>query len=344
VKNELVKDDKKKFNYQKTFDYPIRIFQNFIVVWYIYMGIKLEIFDFMKNDRYSINIIANKLKLRKEMLKSWCEAMVAEGLMLRKTTKGENTEYKLTDWTRKHLCTDSKSYIGFIIEAKDYFTNAFLRFDNNFRKDKPFLEYTPDQMLGIAENIAPIANYVTPLIINEIGTIPDKLDILDLGCGLGYYIFNIIKLIPKSKALGIDIEPLILHRAREVAEEQGLSNNIEFKEVNVLKLNLKEKFDLIILSNIVQAFNRDQNVRIFNNISQNLKQNGKIIIIDCLLDTDKKDAKFNIFFNLYLKFESKTANLYTLNELIDMMGNKTIQFKKYDHLMFGIDMIVFERG
>lgn len=307
------------------------------------MGLKLLIFDFMKKDKYSIDEIANKLKLRKVMLKSWCETMVAEKLMLR-IMEGEKTEYQLTDWARKHLCIDSKSYIGFIIEAKDYFTNAFLRFDNNFRKNMPFLEYTPDQMLNIAENIAPIANYVTPLLINEIGDISDEFHVLDLGCGLGFYLFNLAKKIPQTKAIGIDIEPMILKRARAIAEEQGLSNNIEFKQENILKLNLKEKFNVIILSNIVQAFNRDQNLQLFNNIAHNLKQNGKIIIIDCLLDTDKKDAKFNIFFNLYLKFESKTANLYTLNELIDMMENKTIQFKKYNHLMFGIDMIVFEKG
>ncbi|TFF85948.1 MAG: class I SAM-dependent methyltransferase, partial [Promethearchaeota archaeon] len=244
MKNKLVKDHK------KTFDYPIRIFQNFMVVWYIYMGLKLLIFDFMKKDKYSIDEIANKLKLRKVMLKSWCETMVAEKLMLR-IMEGEKTEYQLTDWARKHLCIDSKSYIGFIIEAKDYFTNAFLRFDNNFRKNMPFLEYTPDQMLNIAENIAPIANYVTPLLINEIGDISDEFHVLDLGCGLGFYLFNLAKKIPQTKAIGIDIEPMILKRARAIAEEQGLSNNIEFKQENILKLNLKEKFNVIILSNIV---------------------------------------------------------------------------------------------
>ena len=304
------------------------------------MGLKLELFDLIKqNVKCSPEFISNELNLRVNIIKTWCDSMVAEGLMNKM-----NNEYSLTKWPKKYLCKDSKSYIGFILGAVKYFTNAFSNFENNFRKDKEFFKYTPDQMLGIAENIAPIANFIFPRIISEIGSNEKPINVLDVGCGLGYYLFKFAEFYPQFKGTGIDIEPLILDQARKIAQKKKLDNNITFLKGNVLDLKLDKKYDLIILSNIIQAFNTNQNIKLFKSLYTLLNQNGKIIIIDCLLDEDKIDAKFNIFFNLYLQFESLTAKLYTLNELTEIARLSLLKFTKHNNLMLGIDLIIFQKS
>ncbi|MBD3226654.1 MAG: methyltransferase domain-containing protein [Candidatus Lokiarchaeota archaeon] len=327
-----------KIKRNKDFNYLIRIFQNFVISWYIYMGIKLGIFDFITDKRYRVETIAKKLNLRKQILADWCNSMIAEGLMIKK-----NDEYELTEWSRKYLCKDSKIYIGFIISAVEYFSNAFSHFENNFKKDKKFFECNSRQMLKIVRNIAPIADIVSYVILKELDIVNEPFKILDVGCGLGNYLLNLAEEIPKIEGLGIDIEPIIIEEARKLANKKGLSDKIKFKEGNALDLNLNEEFDLIILSNIIQAFNFKQNKKLFGNLNYLLKKKGKIIMIDCLLDKDKRDAKFNILFNLYLKFESLSARLYTLDEIKKIANSNSLQVSKYNHLLLGIDLIIIEK-
>ncbi|MHA1268434.1 MAG: SAM-dependent methyltransferase [Candidatus Helarchaeota archaeon] len=323
----------------KTINYPISIFQNFIIVWYIYMGIKLRIFDLMSHHK-SCNpeFIANHLNLREQIVKNWCDAMYSEGLF-----KRDNNNYSLTNWTKKYLCTNSKNYIGFIITSLENFSTAFSNFENNFKSDREFFRYTPNQMLGIVENIAPIANYLIPLICNEISDISRPYRVLDIGCGLGYYLFNLSKKYSDLKGLGIDIEQIIIDRAKSLAKEKKLDKRIRFKKVDVFKFQSNQNFNVIILSNIVQSFNIEQNKLLFQNLSNFLDDDGKIIMIDCLLDENKVDAKFNILFNLYLKFESLNARLYTLNELIDIVKNTALKVINHKNLMLGIDLIILKK-
>ena len=326
----------------KDFGYPIRILQDFMITWYIYMGLKLGIFDYLKQKGWSTpEEISRDLNLRTRLVNSWCNSMYVEKLLI----KEENT-FSLTKWAKTHLCKDSKSYIGFIIYALEYFTVAFEHFESNFKIDEKYTTYTPNQMLNITKNIAPVADIITPFILNEIkneiNNSGKQIKMLDIGCGMVRYLINFAKRIPKFKGVGIDIEPLIIEQAKKNIQKEGFENIIKLRVDSAFNFKLDEKFDLILLSNIIQAFDDTKNNQLLKNVINHLESDGKVIIIDCLLDRNLKKSKFNVLFDLYLKFESPYAQLYTLEHLINLCKKVGLKFIKNIHLFFGVDLIIFK--
>jgi tRNA (mo5U34)-methyltransferase len=77
--------------------------------------------------------------------------------------------------------------------------------------------------------------------------IPAKLKgwrVLDVGCNAGFYSFELAK--RGASVLGIDVNPLYLTQARWAAQEFGLSDKVEFRQMEVYEIaRLRERFDLV---------------------------------------------------------------------------------------------------
>ena len=103
--------------------------------------------------------------------------------------------------------------------------------------------------------------------------------ILDVGCGRGKIIGNLYsKLKLQQKPLGIDI---IDHKDRD--------KRISFKKISASAFFLKnkEKFDLILIKQIIHLMNIKEIKKLLNSLKKNLNQNGKIFIFT--LDTNKNE-------------------------------------------------------
>ena len=64
------------------------------------------------------------------------------------------------------------------------------------------------------------------------------LNILDIGCGCGGAVFHLIKQHGASTAIGIDIEPLVIARAKALADEYHLGDKASFEVVTPAKAAL----------------------------------------------------------------------------------------------------------
>src|SRR4030042_3903213 len=69
--------------------------------------------------------------------------------------------------------------------------------------------------------------------------VDDQINILDIGCGVGIYDFNILKKFSKVKITGIDISEPQVNLATKIAKENNLDNRIEFSSGDIEKLELK---------------------------------------------------------------------------------------------------------
>jgi 16S rRNA A1518/A1519 N6-dimethyltransferase RsmA/KsgA/DIM1 with predicted DNA glycosylase/AP lyase activity len=63
--------------------------------------------------------------------------------------------------------------------------------------------------------------------------------VYDLGSGDGRLLFAALDK-GAGRAVGIELNPLLVQRAREVAKSKGLENKITFLETDVMKVNLSE--------------------------------------------------------------------------------------------------------
>ncbi|NDA07917.1 MAG: methyltransferase domain-containing protein [Alphaproteobacteria bacterium] len=95
--------------------------------------------------------------------------------------------------------------------------------------------------------------FLSPGGVEEIDLVVDGLDlrgktILDIGCGCGGAAFHLIRQHGAHHVTGIDVEPLVIERARELAERYGLSDQAEFFTVEPGPLSLTDNSMDVIFS------------------------------------------------------------------------------------------------
>ena len=77
--------------------------------------------------------------------------------------------------------------------------------------------------------------------------IPTRLDgwrVLDVGCNAGFYTFELAK--RGASVVGIDVDPRYLAQAKWAAEQFGMSERVEFRQMEVYEIaRSDEKFDLV---------------------------------------------------------------------------------------------------
>lgn len=128
-------------------------------------------------------------------------------------------------------------------------------------------------------------------IINEIkGKKPNSL--LDLGCGNGRRTLIFSEFV-RERVLGIDYSNEMIKNANNFIKNKKIKSKVKFDQVDVNRINIDEKFDVIIACRCFINLNSVQKqIKLFKNLKNNLKKGGSLIIAE-----GSKEGYFNLNFH-----------------------------------------------
>ena len=123
------------------------------------------------------------------------------------------------------------------------------------------------------ESFAGVANHFA------LGSIESGATVLDLGCGAGTDLLIAAQMVgPTGRAIGIDITPTMVERARASARQMDLEN-VEVHEGLIERVPLPDKSIDVVISNGVIDLVPDKEA-VFTEIERVLRPGGRLQIAD----------------------------------------------------------------
>jgi arsenite methyltransferase len=150
---------------------------------------------------------------------------------------------------------------------------------------EPELSQVPD---ATVESFAGVANHW------ELGRIDARAVVLDLGCGAGTDLLIAAQMVgDQGRAIGVDMTPAMLERARASALKMGLAG-VELHESLIEALPLADGSVDVVISNGVIDLVPDKDA-VFNEIDRVLRPGGRLQIADVIIHTEvSEDARQRI--------------------------------------------------
>lgn len=99
--------------------------------------------------------------------------------------------------------------------------------------------------------------------------------VLDAGCGRGVFSYEMAKIFPNAKIIGVDIDEKQLEVNRKIAISSGL-NNITFTNADITTLPFTEEFDTILSVDNLEHIENDELA--IERIYQALKPGGQLVL------------------------------------------------------------------
>ncbi|MFX0138529.1 MAG: SAM-dependent methyltransferase, partial [Candidatus Hodarchaeota archaeon] len=132
----------------------------------------------------------------------------------------------------------------------------------------------------------------------------------------------------------------VVNEAKKYIKLNKLEDRIHIIYSDVFSVEIDHKFDVIFMSNFLQAFKKKEGQIILKKSYDWLKSKGIVAIQDNFLDEKRLSPPFNTLFDFYLNLESPNARLYSFQEINEILLNAGFTKIKKNDILFGMSHII----
>ncbi len=162
--------------------------------------------------------------------------------------------------------------------------------------------------------------------LKTVGAKAEGKVVLDMGCGLGDFCFDILKYNPK-KVIGVDISGVAIKEAQKKAKKLGIFNKIEFLQKDLGQSGDLPRFDVAVGLGFIDYLNEKELKKLFKIL------HGHYFFFSFF---EKKLSLLNILHGFYIKIQKcPGAYKYTRKEMQRIIpSSSNFYFLEKDKMLF----------
>jgi 2-polyprenyl-3-methyl-5-hydroxy-6-metoxy-1,4-benzoquinol methylase len=171
-----------------------------------------------------------------------------------------------------------------------------------------------------------IFNYTEQIDLNFIKkfTKLNKLQVLDFGCGLGVWSKKILKDKSLQKIVLYDVNKKIIEKVKKKYNVKKIHVSSNFNQIVD-----KKKFNLVIMSSVIQYIHKDKLKKIIKKISNNCPKKNKDFYI-FIIDIPRFFRSFEFILLPFFDFK----RFLFVTKLLNNKGYKKIKYHLHDENSF----------
>jgi cyclopropane fatty-acyl-phospholipid synthase-like methyltransferase len=135
--------------------------------------------------------------------------------------------------------------------------------------------------------------------------------VLDVGCGTGVYLRELLRLLPGTTGVGIDLAEDVIATARTRLDEWRLSKRATVHQADLRTWETAQSFDLISMLNCVYYFPDADLSAVLAHVRELLTDDGRLVLTTLVTQGSVAAAHLD----LMLRVQDPPAALHTINRL-----------------------------
>lgn len=270
--------------------------RGFNAIYLIDLGVRLGLFRaFAEAPGSTAQEIANKLGLHPPYVEVWC--LTAYGLEL--LDADTDHRFRLAPFMDNILANPSHPrYLGgYVRLGTEFAAEDFRQCLEAFRSGitVPFQGRSETFARVIAETTGGLHVVTVRKILPSLPGLAAKLAeggmILEVGCGTGNHLIHLARAFPKSRCVGVDIDPTSLAIARTAVQEAGIADRVEIQEGDVGSAVSPDTFDVAIMIEVLHEIASARRSKVIQGCARALHSGGWLVILDETYPSTLEEAR-----------------------------------------------------
>lgn len=254
----------------------VNLMENLGFLWLVYTGFELNLWGELKEGKSKEELLTTNPGWDSLLLEHWLEQARLQGLIQK-----DNEKYRLTRLGRAINTFQSYGLEAMYKEFALYWGPVFSHLPQLITQEinPPKMESEMEnELISRASRSSEV--FVWPLLKGKCEK-EHWHNLLDIGCGEGFYLRKLMHEFPEMRGTGIEINPSVVKRA--VKESEPYRERLQIILGNVLECqDPLEQFDCCLLNNNIYYFSTQQRMDLLRRIKTWLVPGGQVGILTAL--------------------------------------------------------------